>query len=103
MFKIMFSLQWKEFNRGKAVGGKLVAKIFKWIGIIYVAFMTFLMGIIASAEAIIPIKNVIKATYIIPIHLKILATSFPPTAFPLLNSFHCRLNIILNIVLIYVF
>ena len=49
MFKIMFSLQWKEFNRGKAVGGKLVAKIFKWIGIIYVAFMTFLMGIIVSA------------------------------------------------------
>jgi hypothetical protein len=44
MFKIMFSLQWKEFNRGKAVGGKLVAKIFKWIGIIYVAFMTFLRG-----------------------------------------------------------
>ena len=49
MFKMMFSLQWKEFNRGKAVGGKLVAKIFKWIGIIYVAFMTFLMGIIVSA------------------------------------------------------
>ena len=49
MFKMMFSLQWKEFNRGKAVGGKLVAKIFKWIGIIYVAFMAFMMGIIASA------------------------------------------------------
>ena len=49
MFKIMFSLQWKEFNRGKAVGGKLVAKILKWFGIIYFAFMAFMMGIIASA------------------------------------------------------
>ncbi|MDA9622950.1 DUF5687 family protein [Flavobacteriaceae bacterium] len=45
----MFSLQWKEFNRGKAVGGKLVAKILKWVGIIYFAFMAFMMGIIASA------------------------------------------------------
>ncbi len=33
MFKLMFGLQWKEFNRGKAVGGKLVGKIFKWFGI----------------------------------------------------------------------
>ena len=49
MFKIMFSLHWKEFNRGKSVGGKLVAKIFKWLGIIYFAFMAFMMGIIASA------------------------------------------------------
>jgi hypothetical protein len=49
MFKMMFSLQWKEFNRGKAVGGKLVAKILKWVGIIYFAFMAFMMGIIASA------------------------------------------------------
>ena len=49
MFKMMFSLQWKEFNRGKAVGGKLVAKILKWFGIIYFAFMAFMMGIIASA------------------------------------------------------
>ena len=49
MFKLMFGLQWKEFNRGKAVGGKLVAKIFKWFGIIYFAFMAFMMGIIASA------------------------------------------------------
>ncbi|MDA9213527.1 DUF5687 family protein, partial [Flavobacteriaceae bacterium] len=48
MFKMMFSLQWKEFNRGKAVGGKLVAKILKWFGIIYFAFMAFLMAIIAS-------------------------------------------------------
>ncbi|MDB9994608.1 DUF5687 family protein [Flavobacteriaceae bacterium] len=46
---MMFSLQWKEFNRGKAVGGKLVAKILKWFGIIYLAFMAFMMGIIASA------------------------------------------------------
>ena len=49
MFKIMFSLQWKEFNRGKAIGGKLLGKILKWFGIIYVAVMAFLMGIIASA------------------------------------------------------
>ncbi|MDB4113810.1 DUF5687 family protein [Flavobacteriaceae bacterium] len=45
---MMFSLQWKEFNRGKAAGGKLGAKILKWFGIIYFAFMAFLMGIIAS-------------------------------------------------------
>jgi len=45
----MFGLQWKEFNRGKAVGGKLVGKIFKWVGIVYFAFMAFMMGIIASA------------------------------------------------------
>ena len=49
MFKMMFGLQWKEFNRGKAVGGKLVGKIFKWAGIVYFAFMAFMMGIIASA------------------------------------------------------
>ena len=49
MFKSMFGLQWKEFNRGKAVGGKLVGKIFKWVGIVYFAFMAFMMGIIASA------------------------------------------------------
>ena len=48
MFKMMFGLQWKEFNRGKAVGGKLVGKIFKWAGIVYFAFMAFMMGIIAS-------------------------------------------------------
>ena len=68
MFKIMFSLQWKEFNRGKAVGGKLVAKIFKWIGIIYVAFMTFLMGIIASAYggplAEFPLEEVTTAPFL---------------------------------------
>ena len=44
----MFGLQWKEFNRGKSVGGKLLAKILKWFGIIYFAFMAFMMGIIAS-------------------------------------------------------
>ena len=68
MFKMMFSLQWKEFNRGKAVGGKLVAKIFKWIGIIYVAFMTFLMGIIASAYggplAEFPLEEVTTAPFL---------------------------------------
>ena len=68
MFKMMFSLQWKEFNRGKAVGGKLVAKIFKWIGIIYVAFMTFLMGIIVSAYggplAEFPLEEVTTAPFL---------------------------------------
>ena len=68
MFKMMFSLQWKEFNRGKAVGGKLLAKIFKWIGIIYVAFMTFLMGIIASAYggplAEFPLEEVTTAPFL---------------------------------------
>ena len=49
MFKLMLGLQWKEFNRGKAVGGKLVGKIFKWVGIVYFAFMAFMMGIIASS------------------------------------------------------
>ncbi len=49
MFKTVLSLQWKEFNRGKSVGGKLVAKIFKWFWIIYFAFMSVMIGIIASA------------------------------------------------------
>ena len=49
MFKTVLSLQWKEFNRGKSVGGKLVAKILKWFWIIYFAFMSVMMGIIASA------------------------------------------------------
>ena len=49
MFKTVLSLQWKEFNRGKSVGGKLVAKIFKWFWLIYFAFMSVMMGIIASA------------------------------------------------------
>ena len=48
MFKMMFGLQWKEFNRGKAVGGKLVTKIFKWFWIIYFALMSFLMAIIVA-------------------------------------------------------
>ena len=48
MFKLMFGLQWKEFNRGKAVGGKLVGKILKWFGIVYFAIMSFMMGIIVS-------------------------------------------------------
>ena len=46
---MMFGLQWKEFNRGKSVGGKLVAKILKWFGIIYFAFMALGIGFIASA------------------------------------------------------
>ena len=49
MFKTVLSLQWKEFNRGKSVGGKLVAKIFKWFWLIYFAFMSVMIGIIASA------------------------------------------------------
>ena len=49
MFKTVFSLQWKEFNRGKSVGGKLVAKIFKWFWLIYFTIMSVLMGVIASA------------------------------------------------------
>jgi hypothetical protein len=49
MFKTVLSLQWKEFNRGKSVGGKLAAKIFKWFWLIYFAFMSLMMGIIASA------------------------------------------------------
>ena len=48
MFKRMFGLQWKEFNRGKAAGGKLIVKILKWFGIVYFAFMSFMMGLIAS-------------------------------------------------------
>ena len=48
MFKMMFGLQWKEFNRGKSVGGKLLAKILKWFGIIYFAFMAVGLGFIAS-------------------------------------------------------
>ena len=47
--KQVLSLQWKEFNRGKSVGGKLVAKIFKWFWLIYFAFMSVMIGIIASA------------------------------------------------------
>ena len=49
MFKTVLSLQWKEFNRGKSVGGKLAAKIFKWFWLIYFAFMSVMIGIIASA------------------------------------------------------
>ena len=49
MFKLMFGLQWKEFNRGKSVGGKLFVKILKWLGIIYFALIAFSMGIIASS------------------------------------------------------
>ena len=49
MFKTVLSLQWKEFNRGKSVGGKLVAKIFKWFWIIYFAIMSVMIGILASA------------------------------------------------------
>ena len=48
MFKTVFSLQWKEFNRGKSVGGKLATKIFKWFWIVYFALMSFLMSIIVA-------------------------------------------------------
>ena len=49
MFKTALSLQWKEFNRGKSIGEKLVAKILKWFWIVYFAFMSVMMGIIASS------------------------------------------------------
>ena len=49
MFKTVLSLQWKEFNRGKSVVGKLVAKIFKWFWIIYFSIMSVMIGILASA------------------------------------------------------
>ena len=48
MFKTVLSLQWKEFNRGKSVGGKLAAKIFKWFWIVYFALMSFLMSVIVA-------------------------------------------------------
>ena len=51
MFKTVLSLQWKEFNRGKSVGGKLAAKIFKWFWYNLFCFMSLMMGIIASALA----------------------------------------------------
>ena len=48
MFITFIKLQWKEFNRGKSTGGKLLAKILKWFGIIYFAFMAVGLGFIAS-------------------------------------------------------
>ena len=49
MFKMFLKLNWKEFNRGSSISTKLVAKIFKWFWIIYFAFMSVMIGIIASA------------------------------------------------------
>ena len=49
MFKMFLKLNWKEFNRGNSISIKLVAKIFKWFWIIYFAFISFMIGIIASA------------------------------------------------------
>ena len=49
MFKMFLKLNWKEFNRGNSISTKLVAKIFKWFWIIYFAFMSVMIGIIASA------------------------------------------------------
>ena len=49
MFKTVLSLQWKEFNRGKSVGGKLAAKIFKWFWYSLFCFNVFqLMGNIVA-------------------------------------------------------
>ena len=48
MFKMFLKLNWKEFNRSKSLGGKTVAKVFKWFGIVYVAILSLAWGIILS-------------------------------------------------------
>ena len=48
MFKVFLKLNWKEFNRSKSLGGKTIAKILKWLGIIYFAFLSIAWGIILS-------------------------------------------------------
>ncbi len=48
MFKMFLKLNWKEFNRSKSLGGKTVAKVFKWIGIVYFAILSLAWGIILS-------------------------------------------------------
>ena len=48
MFKMFLKLNWKEFNRSKSLGGKTVAKVFKWIGIVYFAIVSLAWGIILS-------------------------------------------------------
>ena len=48
MFKVFLKLNWKEFNRSKSLGGKTIAKILKWFGIIYFAFISIAWGIILS-------------------------------------------------------
>lgn len=48
MFKMFLKLNWKEFNRGASISTKLVAKILKWFWIIYFAFMSLLLAVIAS-------------------------------------------------------
>ncbi len=48
VFKVFLKLNWKEFNRSKSLGEKTIAKIFKWFGIIYFAFLSIAWGIILS-------------------------------------------------------
>jgi len=45
---MFLKLNWKEFNRSKSLGGKTVAKVFKWFGIVYVAILSLAWGIILS-------------------------------------------------------
>ena len=45
---MFLKLNWKEFNRSKSLGGKTVAKVFKWIGIVYFAILSLAWGIILS-------------------------------------------------------
>ena len=48
MFKMFLKLNWKEFNRGASISTKLVAKILKWFWIIYFAFISIGLALIAS-------------------------------------------------------
>ena len=48
MFKMFLKLNWKEFNRGASISTKLVAKILKWFWIIYFAFISMGLALIAS-------------------------------------------------------
>ena len=48
MFKMFLKLNWKEFNRGASISTKLVAKILKWFWIIYFAFISLGLAVIAS-------------------------------------------------------
>ena len=64
MFKMFLKLNWKEFNRSKSLGGKTVAKVFKWFGIVYVAILSLAWGIILSwpkeEDVMAPFLNINK-------------------------------------------
>ena len=45
---MFLKLNWKEFNRGASISTKLVAKILKWFWIIYFAFISMGLAVIAS-------------------------------------------------------